>query len=744
MSVLFGIHDREGANIVPAGGWVVDTVALSENPQPTDYTALRGDVNWIVRLNWGYGSTGTVPLPHEYGRMAAACAEYVAKSRGCDRWIIGNEPNHEQERPNGVYITPAYYADCYLECRDAIKAVRPAAQVIPAPIAPYHATPMPWLAYWREMLQLIADNGGCDGIALHAYTRSADPADIQSEAKMAAPLAGLYYGFRTYRDQLDGVPAPLRSLPAYLTEFTELLPDGWHDRNTGVVQAAYEEIHRWNTRGDTQKIHCLCLYRWPRYDQWHIEGKQGVIDDFKAATQRNYASPQTTHMPAVHGPTPAPVTTPAIEREIDPRLIDRGVTIETPALAPGQQYWRVAKARWFSGAEAGGRHHIYVEAPNGTPFRVEWPSGSAPGYANGRDGFDAGNFAMSKSLNEFSVRIDDGTPSEAVKGIGMGANGNSGIHTSTLVTFELATVPTVAQPAPQPVTVPPLAHPVQDPQFRVVTQRFGERPDYYRRFAVDGVSLRGHNGVDFGTPPGTAIAAVDVGRVVEVADDPTGYGLYVKVAHAWGESLYAHLSAQLCDVHESVERGETVGLSGFSGNVQPPGRAGAHLHFGLRVHPFNRQDGWGGFVDPLPYLSNKASQPVTDKKEIVKAIGLAALEFDVDPDLLLSQAWAESSFDPKAISRVGAKGLFQIMPPTWDEWAPKVGASNPFDAVDSARVGAAYMQWLLQQTQGNAWRALVAYGWGIGNVIMGEVPPATWTYYANKIIHGRDLLKAVG
>ena len=137
MSYLYGMHDREGAHIVPAGGWCLDTVELSKHPTAPNYAALRGDINWIVRLNWGYGSTGTIPLPDDYPKMAAACAEYVAKSQGATWFIIGNEPNHEQERPNGVYITPEQYARCFILCRDAIKQARSSAKVIPAPCAPY-------------------------------------------------------------------------------------------------------------------------------------------------------------------------------------------------------------------------------------------------------------------------------------------------------------------------------------------------------------------------------------------------------------------------------------------------------------------------------------------------------------------------------------------------------------------------------------------------------------------------------
>jgi murein DD-endopeptidase MepM/ murein hydrolase activator NlpD len=333
----------------------------------------------------------------------------------------------------------------------------------------------------------------------------------------------------------------------------------------------------------------------------------------------------------------------------------------------------------------------------------------------------------------------------------MGANGNSGIHTTTGAVYQLATMPAIVSP-PSPTTpakVPTLVHPVADPRWRKVTQGFGARPQYYSQFKIDGVPLKGHEGIDFGTPPDSWIVAVDAGRVVEVEDQGAkGYGRYIKIVHTWGESVYAHLSGFVVRLGDAVQAGDIIAKSGYTGNVDPVGPAGAHLHFGLRVNPFNRQDGWGGYVDPAPYLINVGTpeqpQPTT-QLEIVKAIASAALEFDVDSDLLLSQALAESSFNPRAVSNKGAKGLLQIMPNTWAEQSALIGAGNdPFDPQQNARVGARYMKYLLGALGNKPFDALVAYGWGIGNVL-GDAPyPDEWVGYANKIIHGRDLLKAVG
>src|SRR5678809_1696892 len=63
------------------------------------------------------------------------------------------------------------------------------------------------------------------------------------------------------------------------------------------------------------------------------------------------------------------------------------------------------------------------------------------------------DYAMSKSLNDYSLYVDDGTPSDKVSGIGMGVDGNSGVHSTTWVDWELI----IAQGS----TTPPPDKPLQ-------------------------------------------------------------------------------------------------------------------------------------------------------------------------------------------------------------------------------------------------------------------------------------------
>jgi murein DD-endopeptidase MepM/ murein hydrolase activator NlpD len=134
-----------------------------------------------------------------------------------------------------------------------------------------------------------------------------------------------------------------------------------------------------------------------------------------------------------------------------------------------------------------------------------------------------------------------------------------------------------------------------------LVQFWGEHADYYAQFKYNGLALKGHLGLDFAMPRGTRILTVDAGRVTELSYERGGFGRYLKIEHTWGESLYANLDEIDVESGQIIQRGDLLGYSGASegdGQTEQP-----HLHFGIRIKPYNRFDGWGGFTDPLPYLS---------------------------------------------------------------------------------------------------------------------------------------------
>ncbi|MGW1770849.1 M23 family metallopeptidase [Streptomyces sp. NPDC002104] len=104
-----------------------------------------------------------------------------------------------------------------------------------------------------------------------------------------------------------------------------------------------------------------------------------------------------------------------------------------------------------------------------------------------------------------------------------------------------------------------------------------------------------HTGVDFSASTGTTVKAVGPGTVVS-AGWGGAYGNEVVVRHADGKySQYAHLSQLSVSSGQSVTAGQTLGLSGATGNVTGP-----HLHFEIRTGP-----SYGSDIDPLAYLRSK-------------------------------------------------------------------------------------------------------------------------------------------
>jgi len=137
-----------------------------------------------------------------------------------------------------------------------------------------------------------------------------------------------------------------------------------------------------------------------------------------------------------------------------------------------------------------------------------------------------------------------------------------------------------------------------------ITQKFGETRYFnYSVYKIGGVALKGHNGIDLRAETSTETVAVDDGFAQEVIDQgKIGYGKYIKLIHSWGESVYAHLSQFKIRQGTEVKKGQVIALSGNTGNSTGP-----HLHFAIRVNPYTRGDGWGGYSDPEPYLFGETS-----------------------------------------------------------------------------------------------------------------------------------------
>jgi hypothetical protein len=336
---LYGLHDPGGEHIMREGdcrGWVLFSEEIRAGPADQggshhNYAALSGDgFGVIVRLNHGYYGPGTLPHSSEYENFARRCANFVGHSPGAHMWIIGNEMNMAAERPGaqidwsrgvaaprgavpspremrrllsvtepvarrgavivdpGEVITPELYQRCYALCRDAIRnlAGHQDDLILIGSVAPWNDNSGDWIEYFREILTRLGP-GGCDGITVHTYTHGVSPELIRDEGKMNPPHDQYHFNFRTYQDFMQAIPENMRHLPVYITETDQ--DAAWDNRSDSTwVRQAYGELDWWNQQPGNQQIRAMVLYRWQNHDHWVIEGKDGVIGDFKQAQQHKY------------------------------------------------------------------------------------------------------------------------------------------------------------------------------------------------------------------------------------------------------------------------------------------------------------------------------------------------------------------------------------------------------------------------------------------------------------------------
>ena len=120
---------------------------------------------------------------------------------------------------------------------------------------------------------------------------------------------------------------------------------------------------------------------------------------------------------------------------------------------------------------------------------------------------------------------------------------------------------------------------------------------------------------------------------------------------------------------------------------------------------------------------------LTPKHRIKKLLVREAVNLNVSPSLALAVAHAESSFDPRAESRVGARGVMQIMPATaMGEYA--IHADQLWNPRVNVRLGLHFLKRLIERYDGHVEYALSYYNGGsaVGPPSRPRIIPATRSY----------------
>ncbi len=97
---------------------------------------------------------------------------------------------------------------------------------------------------------------------------------------------------------------------------------------------------------------------------------------------------------------------------------------------------------------------------------------------------------------------------------------------------------------------------------------------------------------------------------------------------------------------------------------------------------------------------------------LTPTINKYAWKHGIKPELIKAVINTESCFDHKAVSRVGARGLMQLMPAT----AKELGVKDSFDPEENIGGGVRYLRQMLDRFDNDVDLALAAYNAGPGAV----------------------------
>lgn len=128
--------------------------------------------------------------------------------------------------------------------------------------------------------------------------------------------------------------------------------------------------------------------------------------------------------------------------------------------------------------------------------------------------------------------------------------------------------------------------------------------------------------------------------------------------------------------------------------------------------------------------------PGGDTGPYLREIRDAALRYGVPERLVTAVIHVESSFNPRAVSRKGARGLMQLMPET----ASNLGVRDTFNPRDNIDGGVRHLRGLIDRFGNNLPLALAAYNAGEGAVAgYGGIPPYAETReYVTRILRLLD------
>lgn len=156
---------------------------------------------------------------------------------------------------------------------------------------------------------------------------------------------------------------------------------------------------------------------------------------------------------------------------------------------------------------------------------------------------------------------------------------------------------------------------------------------------------------------------------------------------------------------------------------------------------YNRRAVYAYFTAHTGTLRDVNALPYTE------LINKAGKTYGVSPELIAAIIKAESSFQPRALSKAGAYGLMQVIPGTWrlvnsqalicsDRHAGDCGSDCFYNPELNIAIGTYYLGQLIKRYSNHAELAVAAYNAGPGAVdkYQGIPPYAETTEYVERVV----------
>lgn len=123
----------------------------------------------------------------------------------------------------------------------------------------------------------------------------------------------------------------------------------------------------------------------------------------------------------------------------------------------------------------------------------------------------------------------------------------------------------------------------------------------------------------------------------------------------------------------------------------------------------------GKVVNLSQHIQRKYGVPEHKATQIVREAVHNGDRHRVEPELILAIIAVESTFKERAVSRVGARGLMQVMPGSHKGKIREIGGSHAlFDPAKNIHTGSRILVDYLNAHSGNLRRALLSYNGSLG------------------------------